>query len=1076
MKYPGILFIAIIWILANCPEIKSQSSGEGSAVFLSLTNDDGLSQGTINALAQDETGFIWIGTNDGLNRYDGNEFLVFRNNYQDSTSISSNEVNTIVADQFGILWIGTGRGLNIFNPVENKFRLVRLKNLDESTSITRLEQESDSILWVGTRNKGLYRLSLKNGKVKEFQHVSNNEKTLPSNHVTYLFADSKNRLWLSFINGDFGFIDNQFRFINQDIFPKDTLNKSFNRVTGIAESKNGDLWLTTFGRSIYHLDENLKPVQANTYSPSGRLIPNILTCVNLISDSLLWFGTDMDGLGLYNIQQNTTTYFPPGRNESNILYRTVSVLFTDKNGNLWIGSNGKGINILSTQEKSFSLITPAISGGMNLRFASVRCILQENETSLWIGGYEGLQQFNPVTGKTTDFFDILPYTILPDLHDENLIWIGTEGTGLRRLNKSNGRYSQIPIWQYLKRLNGPPPDNYGGNIYILKNSGRDHLMAGTNIGLIILNKQTLNYKLYDHNPTDPESIIRGDINCILIDSKNRIWITSMQGELAQFHPDRETFTKVDLQKQGISGGISRITGIFEDHRGHLWLGTNYGAIELDEHATPITQLTVNDGLPNNTIYAVLADKTGMLWMSTNMGIVRYNPENGNMLHFNKTSGLPANEFNSGAYFNDEGKTIYFGSVDGVAYFNPEKITSARVPEKILVTEAEVIGDNNRMDYSIAYTNQIVLQPGEKFLKLAFSAIQFAKIGKTKFAFRLDEKTEKWVDLGEERYLTISLSEPGKHFLNIIADNGNGVWSEKPTRIEIILKPAFHQTNWFKGLVLIIIFAIIVSIYLIRINVIKQQKNKLEKLVARRTNQLRVINKELEEANSSKDRFLSVIAHDLKSPFNSLLGFSDILANDWKTLHDSEKIEFISLIKQTADDTYQLLINLLEWARLQKQQIEFSPDRFALANLADDAVKQLKTDAFLKNIRINNEIGKGITVFADRNMLHSVLRNLVSNSIKFTPKNGKIRLYAKNLAEEILVCVEDTGVGMTKQDAENLFKLQYRNSSKGTEGESGTGLGLVLCHEFIKKHDGNIRAESEPGKGSTFCFTLPKKTN
>lgn len=1073
-KYTAVLIFVMIWIVMPQTALFSHHNFVTSPTFKRITNDEGLSQGTINAITQDDLGFIWIGTNDGLNRYDGNDFLVFRNRFRDSTSISSNEISDILVDREGILWIGTTRGLNYFNPLTSTFRLVREGNLNESTNITVIEPDGDSILWVGTKKSGLFRLNLENGLVKQFMQLSTQLQVVSANEISHLFSDSGGRLWISFLNGDFGYMDQRLVFTRMEIFPVSSLDKSFNRVTGIVENDDQGLWISSYGRSIMYMDlQTMKPVQLRDLNPAGPPVANILTSVELMADSLLWFGTDMDGLGLYNIHTNSITYFLPGRKESNILYRTVSTLFTDRKGNLWIGTNGKGLNVLGKQQRIFSLITPNSSETMRLRFSSVRCILQENDSTLWVGGYEGLQKFNPIRAKTTDFFDILPYCICQDEVDSNKLWIGTEGMGIRWLDKSKRIIFKIPMWQNLQRKNGPPPELYGGNIYSLVNLDEDHLLAGTNIGLIVLDKNTLDYKLYEYNAKDENSIIYGDINSILIDSRNRIWLTSMQGGLSQFLPDKETFQRIDLHKEGISGGFNRITGIFEDHRGHLWMGTNYGAVELNEKAIPLRQITTEDGLPNNTIYAIISDGTSHLWMSTNMGIVRYNPTTGEILNYNKNNGLPANEFNSGAYFRNGNRTLYFGSVDGVAYFHPSKISNSPFPEKVVVTEAEVIGNGSHTNYSVAYNNNLYLQPGQKMVRLRFSALQYAPFVKTRFAFRLDDENNNWVDMEKDRNLTITLSRPGSHLLEIIADNGTGIWSENPTQLEIYLKPEYYQTNWFKGLVLMIGFSMIAVVYFIRVNIIKQQKNKLEKLVSQRTNQLRAINNELEEANRSKDQFLSVIAHDLKSPFNALLGFSDILASDWEKLKEDEKVEFIRLIRQTAEDTYQMLINLLEWARLQKQKIEFTPGELNLKKLADDSIRQHNGDAFFKNIRISNQIVPGVKVFADENMLHSVFRNLLSNAIKFTPKNGKVNIKAFENNEHVRVCITDNGVGMTKADAENLFRLQYRNSAKGTEGETGTGLGLVLCYEFIKKHAGNISVESEPGKGSTFCFTIPK---
>ncbi len=333
---------------------------------------------------------------------------------------------------------------------------------------------------------------------------------------------------------------------------------------------------------------------------------------------------------------------------------------------------------------------------------------------------------------------------------------------------------------------------------------------------------------------------------------------------------------------------------------------------------------------------------------------------------------------------------------------------------------------------------------------------------------------------------LSYLSPGEYVLKVKASNNDGVWNENPATLKIIVLPRYYETLWFKLLLVFVVFAGIFTIIIIRFRLINHQKKRLQKLVDERTQELkdaveelaeeikerRKTAEELQEANTTKDKFFSIIAHDLRSPFNTLIGFSDLLVDQWPNLDETDKLEFIKRIKKTSENTFNLVDNLLEWSRLQKGTIEFNPVKCNVKFLSKISIEQLQADAELKEIKINIDIPGFLNVFADQNMIDFVFRNLISNAIKFTPRNGNIFVRAKTHDNRIICQVEDTGLGMKPETIENLFKLGSSKSSPGTEGETGTGLGLILCKEFVKKNQGSIWVESEPGSGSKFFFSLP----
>ncbi len=1058
-------------MFSECALSQIANSIYETPVFHKLSNDDGLSQGSIHTIAQDDQGFMWFGTNDGLNRYDGYDFKIYRNIFSDSTTISSNLIFKIVVDRGGILWIGTDKGLNRFNPAIGEFELITNSVLNNSISITDLALSDDGKIWIGTKNVGLGCLDLESGEYQGFFYNPNIENSIPDNSILKLIVASNNTLWVGFQNGDICFrkpSDKEFSILDLNL---NETEKSLNIISGFQEDKNHNLWIATNGRSLLHLNtRTLQLVQLNKSRTYETRIPYILPALLGLNDSLIVLGTDMNGLALYNTKTKQVRYYNEGESKYNVSYRTIKTLFLDRDNNLWIGTNGKGLNILSENTPNFTTITSSTSNNTALQFSSVRSIFEENNSTLWVGGYAGLQKINLTKKQTEDFYYLIPYTLCLDKADSNILWIGTEGSGIYFLNKSLQTLTQIPQWKHLTCTNNNKPKGGGGIIYKIVNLDDENLLIGANPGIYIFNKSTLSYKYFDRFAGDQSEFI-DDVNNIYFDSESRIWISTMSGILGQFHPENETLTAITINNND-NAVYNNINCLFEDSSKRFWLGTNSGLILLDSNKNVSKVYDKSYGLPNNVVYGILEDENGRLWISTNLGITQFDPKTEYVTTFEKSDGLPSNEFNSAAYFQNNKNTLYFGGVNGLVIINPKKIKSTPKPNQVVITKAIIIGNKTKYDYTVAYNNKIVLTPDQNVITLGFSSMKYFSPDKSSYSFMLDNKSTEWANLDDKRNLTLTSLSPGKHELAIKSGSSTDEWTPQPTTIHIIVLPKFYQTTLFKLVVLILIISVVTAFYFFRINLIKQQQMKLEKIVDHRTEELKQTNIELETANSAKNKFLSIIAHDLKSPFNSMIGFGDILIEDWHTLDETEKIEIITLVKNTTEDTYQLLVNLLEWSRIQEKHLEFYPVQVNLFQLVNDCYKQFKGEAFLKNIRIINDVPKSISVFADTNMLHSVLRNLISNAIKFTPKNGRIDITAEAKDQVIKCCVKDSGVGMTNEDAEKLFKLQYKNSSKGTEGETGTGLGLVLCHEFIKKHNGSFSVQSELDHGSTFCFSLP----
>ena len=412
----------------------------------------------------------------------------------------------------------------------------------------------------------------------------------------------------------------------------------------------------------------------------------------------------------------------------------------------------------------------------------------------------------------------------------------------------------------------------------------------------------------------------------------------------------------------------------------------------------------------------------------------------------------------------------FCKPEAVVY--PEKIAENKNIPDILITDFKLFNksvepsfENSPLVRNITETKTLTLSHKQSVLTFYFAVMDFTAPEKNQYAYKMEGFDKDWIFSGNKREATYTNLNPGEYVFHVKGSNNDNVWNEIGTSIEIRVLPPWWNTLWFKLIFATAIIFSLVSIVLLRFQRLKNQKLLLEKLVAIKTS-------ELNESNASKDKFFSIIAHDLKNPFSSIIGLSEMLIEEIKSSDNQAIKEYSGLINVSAVRTFRLLENLLEWANTQRGKTSFTPVSLNLNELFNEDFGIFLELAKGKNIQLKNSIRDNLTILADKNMLKTILRNLISNAIKFTHKNGKVEVNAIIENQYLKISIIDNGIGMTKEIIEKLFKIDANLSTRGTENEKGTGLGLILCKEFVEKHGGKIWVESEDGKGSIFRFILP----
>lgn len=1093
LKLKKIIGAIILLILSNSLLLKSSGF-----LFQHITINQGLSQSSVRSILQDKFGYLWFATQDGLNRYDGYEFKIFRHTPGDSSSLTNNFIYALDQDTKGNIWAATQNGFSKFDLGSETFDNYYYKGKENSTSDNVIYSIKCSDLtgniYLGTL-EGLVEFNPVTKSFKKYDKPADSSESINC-YLNTIYESNAGVLWMGFSSGGFYKFDKTtLKYTKIFLKPKfDQKELKFKSITSIIDTKDGNLWIGTFtGLYRYNIKEQ-KAVYVDLYIPG---FPEYKTNLNISAIEMdnsgkLWIGTTGGGVYIYDRKKQHSTLI---LNETNNPYspssNTILAIKKDKTGIIWLGTYGNGIDKFNPDFNRFGLTN--IFTGLPLR--SVRTFYEDKDGMLWIGGYgKGLVRYDiakdtysTFSPQQNSFTTNNIYKIIPDRTDpDNILWLGTDGGGLVKFNKKNGLFKKYPF-----ALGKPQNELSGSHVHTMVFDDSNHLWIGTEAGLNKLDTKTNNFTHYFYSPDDSASITPGTVAVLYIDSRNNFWVGSSMGGIAKF--DRETgkfrrFQHFDKDAKSVSS--NNIKCILEDSKHRLWVGTNGGGISmLDAEKGEFINFTQKDGLPNDVVYGILEDTTGYLWLSTNYGITRFNPDAVTFKNYSVSDGLQSNEFNSSAYYKSDAGKFYFGGIEGYNSFFPDSIVINHQTTEVAITNFYIFNDpvdqntpyKGRKIFSTSFdlTKEIQLNYNLNMITLKISALDYHSSIKNRYAYKLEGFDKDWIYLGTNRFLTYTNLDPGIYHLKIKATNSDGVWSNTSRVLTITISPPFWDTLIFKISAVVFVILLVLFIIKLRLKAERARSRKLEKLVKERTEELEWLNDELKksennllELNATKDKFFSIVAHDLKNPLAAITGFSDLIVNNYESFTHEEFIEISNDIYRTSKQLHNLLDNLLTWSRSQSGAITYSPQKFDIYTEIDMVIQIMAAPIQVKDLTVISDVQKNSYVYADENMVNTIIRNLISNAVKFTPEGGQIYIRCNFEDGFATISVEDTGIGISEEDIKKLFRIDVQHTSIGTSNEPGTGLGLVLSKEFVEKNNGKIWVESKLSVGSKFIFTLP----
>ncbi|MBC7887469.1 MAG: response regulator [Ferruginibacter sp.] len=1059
--------------MAQAPKLK----------FKHISIEQGLSNSTIETIFQDKRGFIWFGTRDGLNRYDGNQMITFRFDAADTNSISDNFIRYIHEDRNHALWIGTINGLNRFDPATNKFtRYKQQYGKPKSLSnnfVTCIYEDGKGDLWISTWGGGLNLFLPKENAFSHFRQEDAKTKSLSSDSISYLYEDSQANLWIGTENGLNLFNRETKTFKNFSQITHPVLSSVNNNIWVIKEDRMGNLLLGTEDNGLIVF--NYKDTTYKQYRHNERNIASLAS--NLVRTILvdkkwnIWIGGVNGGLDLF--QQDPDVFYHYQNEPENIAslsQRTVSSLFEDNQGNMWIGTHRGGVNLYTPNTEKFSLFRQEVTTN-SLSYNDVKAFYEDKDGNIWIGtDGGGLNLYdrskNDFTHYKYDPFNPKSIGSNEVLHikedSENNLWVATWGGGLCLYNKGNANFTRF--------TNNPvDPNSISSNFIqqIYEDSRKNLWIATYYGGLNLLDRKTKKFIRIITDPKNDTKLQGHNIVSLNEDKAGSIWIGTDDGGLNRYNTLTNRFTHYfnNAEKK------PDLRVIFIDSKNRLWVGQT-GLYLFDAKENKFSLFTDKAGLSTEFIKGIAEDEQGNFWIATSNGLTRFNPENLGHKKYNTADGLQGLEFEANAYLKAKDGQLFFGGVNGFNAFYPENIKTNNFIPPVYITDFTIFnkkivpGDkDSTLRNDISLTKEIKLSYKQSTFSFGFAALNYTTLENNQYAYKLEGWDNDWNYVTNDHRASYTNLSPGTYTFRVKASNNDGIWNEQGTSILIIITPPFWNTWWFK---LLIVAGTIGGLFFFYRSKRRMHIKKLEQ-------------KKKDEIHQVQLQFFTNISHEFRTPLTLILGPLEQLQKE-NNVTESTRHHY-QVMHRNANRLMNLINELMDFRKSESGVLKLNVMPGYLNLFLQEISEEFSELALQKKIKFTVNVPEGIgETWFDRQVLEKIIINLISNSFKYSSDPGVITVdvlasmdqFKPSFENELILKngyagkryvylrVADNGIGISKDSIAHLFERYY----KITETHLGSGIGLAFVKSLATLHKGDIYVYSERNKGTEIIIGLP----
>ena len=1083
--------------------------------------DNGLSNQIVTCALRDSTGYLWVGTENGLNRFDGYGFKHFLPGANNKNGLQDGSITTLFEDSRGNLWIGTKTGgLHLFDRRAETFYAFRHDPKNQNglsdNRVHRIYEDKDGSLWIGTSG-GLDKAVRAEGVAADsihftsFRNDPNNPESLSNNRVGAVARDSAGNLWVGTKQGLNRMISEspaRFERFTHDKNKPDSLPDD--EVYSLLPDSEGNLWIGLWGGgglSRINASDLSKPqpiFQRFPYDEKTKTGLEFDITVNLSEDAQgnIWLANgDHERLTYLSRSEKNkpeprfVSFANDEGNPFSLGRGPVYSVTEDKQGILWVAASTGGLNKLDSSKAGFKIYRHnPNNANPSLPENNVGHVVEDTDGSIWIGSEKGITQIIPAaeafSQPTYNFYktgagvkDGLRSqgieTLLLD--SKGRLWAGTIGGGLKLREKKNDKVFFSSFEKDEKN-----PQSLGNNtVLTLLEDSRGNIWVGTYQGL---------YKMVEPTPENPQTTFiayrskKGDAGTLSSDiieslaegADGSIWVGTVYG-LNRLDAGTGKITRYTAEagNQSVLGN-EFINNLFQSANGALWIGTRKGLYKFDAGTQTFSRLAPETGFADLSISAMAEDSRGYLWVATNNGLFRYDPQKNASRHFGKNDGLPGELFNRNAAFRGKNGTLYFGGAQGLIAFDPQDVKDNAFAPPVVLTEfflanqAQPILADSILPAHIQTLEKIVLNYTDNIFGIEFSALNYKQPEDNRFAYKMEGLSDDWIETdGKNRRAMFTNLNTGEYVFRVKAANNDGVWNENGAALRVVVLPPWWKTWWAQTLFYSLVIVGILAVPFIRLSRLKKQRASLEKQVAARTSELSETNQKLEEANRAKSVFLSNMSHELRTPLNAVIGFSQLLGRDSRLTQ--EQSESLGVIHRSGEHLLGLINDVLSISKIEAGKLVLTEQVFDPRKMLRSVEEMLRMRADAKNLTLLFEVEPDIPklVKGDENKLRQVLINLLGNAVKFTESGGVVLRCGWSREHDdgrARFEVEDTGFGIAEEEIGNLFEAFVQTES-GRRAKEGTGLGLVISRQIVELMGGEIKVKSRLNEGTVFSFEV-----